>query len=141
MWEKTYLPPPQCNDELPQPSVSLPLLSSGHAPRKLVLIFHDESTFHSNDDQGWMWGEKGKMVIKPKGQGRGIMISDFIDEHNGFLALSNAEFEEGKQTYPNLKQEARVKLKIGAEFEGYWNSDKFLQQMVDAIQIAKVKTS
>lgn len=81
------------------------------------------------------------MVIKPKGQGRGIMISDFIDEHNGFLALSNAEFEEGKQTYPNLKQEARVKLKIGAEFEGYWNSDKFLQQMVDAIQIAKVKTS
>ena len=53
----THAPPLSCNDEPPaQPS----------ALKKLVLIFHDESTFHSNDDQGWMWGEKDKIVIKPK---------------------------------------------------------------------------
>ena len=26
--------------------------------RKLVLIFHDESIFHSNNDQGWLWAKK-----------------------------------------------------------------------------------
>ena len=67
--------------------------------RNLVLIFHVESIFYSNDDQGWMWGEKGKIILKPKGQGRGIMVSDFIDEDNGYLALTDAEYEQGKQTY------------------------------------------
>ena len=134
----THLPPPLCSDE---PSDAL--MSSGNdepSPRrKLVLIFHDESIFHSNDDQGWMWGEKGKTILKPKGQGRGIMVSDFIDEHNGYLALTDAEYEQGKQTYPDLQQQARKLLKYGAEFEGYWNNDKFLEQVEAAIKIAKVK--
>ena len=83
----THTPPPSCSDEPPaQPSTF----------KKLVLIFHDESTFHSNDDQGWMWGEKNKIVIKPKGQGRGLMVSDFIDEYTGFLALTEDEHTQGK---------------------------------------------
>ena len=115
IWDKTHLPPPMCADEPQPPSTptSLPPLPSGQPRRKLVLIFHDESTFHSSDDQGWMWGEEGKTIIKPKGQGRGIMVIDFIDEHNGYLPLTNTEFEQGKLTYPDLKQEARVKLKLG----------------------------
>ena len=128
----THAPPPPCSDEPPvQPCTR----------KHLVLIFHDESTFHSNDDQGWMWGEKGKTIIKPKGQGRGIMVSDFIEEHNGFLALTDSEYQEGKLIYPDLQQQARTLLKYGAEFEGYWNSEKFLKQMEAAIKIAKVKYS
>ena len=43
-------------------SDSKPLLS-----RKLVLIFQDRSMFDSNDDRGWMWGEKGETaIVKPK---------------------------------------------------------------------------
>ena len=44
----THAPPPSCSD---QPS------TQPSTQKKLVLIFHDESTFHSNDNQGWMWGE------------------------------------------------------------------------------------
>jgi len=33
-----------------------------------------------------------KVIIKPKGQGRGIMVSNFIEEHNDFLRLSDNEF-------------------------------------------------
>ena len=88
--------------------------------RKLVLIFHDESTFHSNDDQGWMWAEKGKQPIKPKSQGRRIMVSDFVDEHNGYLRLTDAEFDREKNSHPGLWKEARCFLKIGAEYKGYW---------------------
>ena len=135
----THLPPPLCSDEA-SCHAPLPLSDDEPSPhRKLVLIFHDESIFHSNDDQGWMWGEKGKTILKPKGQGRGIMVSDFIDEHSGFLALTDAEYEQGKQTYPDLHQQARKLLKYGAEFEGYWNSEKFLEQVEAAIKIAKVK--
>ena len=46
--------------------------------RKLVLIFHDEVAYHSNDDQKWMWAKNGKQPIRLKGQGRGIMVSDYI---------------------------------------------------------------
>ena len=119
VWAKMLIPPPACSDEaLQSSSVPLPLLPTEQAPWKLVLIFHDESTFHANEDQGWMWDEKGKMMIRPKEQGRGIMASDFIDEHNGYLALTDDELEEGRKTYANLQQAARVKIKIGAEYEG-----------------------
>jgi len=82
-----------------------------------------------------MWGEKGKQPIKPKGAGRGIMDSDFVDEYNGLLKLSNEEFTQ----FPGLKQEACVLLKYGAESEGCWNSDKFIAQVRDVIKLIKIK--
>ena len=74
------------------------------------MIFHDESTFHSNEDQGWMWAEKGKQPIRPKGLGRSTMVSDFVEEINGLLRLTDEEFQRGKLVYPNLKKNARVLL-------------------------------
>ena len=44
----------------------------------LVLIYHNESTFHANEGQGTMWVEDGNLPIRPKSQGRGIMVSDFV---------------------------------------------------------------
>ena len=43
-----------------------------------------------------MWAEKGKQPIRPKGLGRGIMVSDFVDEFNGLLTLTKGEFERGR---------------------------------------------
>ena len=108
----------------------------GPQRRPVVLLFHDESTFHSNEDQGWMWGEKGKQPIRPKGQGKGIMVSDFVDEFNGLLALTDEEFRRG---YPNLCQKARVLLKYGVDGGGYWNNEKFIAQIKTTIRIVKVK--
>lgn len=50
---------------------------------KTIVIFHDESTFHANEDQTTFWGEKGTTVLRPKSRGSGIMVSDFIEEKNG----------------------------------------------------------
>ena len=94
----THAPPPFCEDEQPvEPFI-------GPQRKRVVLIFHDESSFHSNEDQEWMWAEKGKQPIRPKGLGRGIVVSDFVDEYNGLLRLTEEEFERGKLTYPNLKK-------------------------------------
>ena len=35
--------------------------------------------------------------------GRGIMVSNFVEEFNGLLRLTDEEFQRGKLVYPNLK--------------------------------------
>ena len=56
-----------------------------------MIIFHDESTYQSNDDQPTLWGTKETRVLRPKSKGAGIMVSEFIDERNDFLKLTEDE--------------------------------------------------
>ena len=58
---------------------------------RTVIIFHDESTYQSNDDQPTLWGTKETRVLRPKSKGAGIMVSEFIDERNDFLKLTEEE--------------------------------------------------
>ena len=108
--------------------------------QKTIVLFHDESIFSANEDQGTQWGEKDNFAIKPKSKGSGIMVSDFIDEFNGYLCLSDSEYSLAKQTYgDNITKEARQFLEYGENREGYWTSDKFLTQMDHAVKIADIK--
>lgn len=61
----------------------------------------------SNEDQPTQWGMKGEKMLKPKSKGSGIMVSDFVDEHNGFLALSDEEYDAAKTKHPNIRKYAR----------------------------------
>ena len=106
---------------------------------KTVIFFHDESTFQSNDDQSTFWGEKGTAIMRPKGKGAGIMVSDFIDEKNGFLRLTQEEYDQAKQSNPNIWMEARTLLEYGENREGYWNSERFMNQIKMAVKIAEIK--
>ena len=63
--------------------------------------------------------------MKKKSKGAGIMVSDFIDEHNGFLALTDKEYQAAKVTNPNIRPYAREFLEYGESKEGYWTRDKF----------------
>lgn len=56
-----------------------------------TVIFHDESTFQANDDQRTFWGTKDMQIMKPKSWGAGIMVSDFIEERNSYLHLTDEE--------------------------------------------------
>ena len=106
---------------------------------KTVIFFHDESTFIANEDQPTQWGMKGEKMMKKKSKGAGIMVSDFIDEHNGFLALTDEEYQAAKVTNPNIRPYARECLEYGESKEGYWTRDKFIAQMHRAIEIAEIK--
>ena len=101
-------------------------LASAETREKTVFFFHDESAFHANEDQKVQWGEKGTFMIRPKSQGSGIMVSDFVDEKNGYLSLSDEEFVKAKADNPNLKQQAREILEYGESRDGYWTSNKFI---------------
>ena len=110
-----------------------------HFIDKTVIIFHDESTFQSNDDQPTLWGEKGTTVMRPKSKGSGIMISDFIDEKNGFLALTKEEYDRAVVNDPSIRMYARQFLEYGESREGYWASDKFIVQIEKSVKIANLK--
>ena len=65
-----------------------------------------------------MWGTHGQCVLKPKSRGAGIMVSDFIDEHNGYLRLTNEEYIEGAKKVDGLEREAQAFLEYGKKHEG-----------------------
>ena len=48
------------------------------------------------------------------------MVSDFIDEHSGFLARNDEEYERAKAANPYVKKYAREFLEYGESKEGYW---------------------
>ena len=93
----------------------------------------------SNEDQTTQWGMKGEKMLKPKSKGSGIMVSDIIDEHNGFLALSDEEHDRAKALNRRIHKYAREFLEYGESRKGYWTRDKFVAQMHRAIKIAEIK--
>ena len=59
------------------------------------------------------------------------MVSDFIDEHNGYLKLSDVEYDEARSSHTNLW--------YGSQSQGYWNSETFMNQVKHAVTIAEIK--
>ena len=130
----SHIPPPSCSGGHTEEAIG-----SSTAQKRLVLLYHDESCFHANEGQQWQWTEVDKLALRPKSQGRGLMVSDFIDEHCGFLRLSAEEYEITKLAKPDLPAAARVLFKFGAQGDGYWNSEHFIAQVKVALKIAEFK--
>ncbi len=86
-----------------------------------------------------MWKDETMSVMKPKGRGAGLMVSDFIEERGGYLALSDEMHEMWKETEPTLPKSARQIFEYGKNKDGYWNSELFLEQMHIAIRVAEAK--
>ena len=43
-----------------------------------------------------MWKDQTMQVMRPKGRGAGLMVSDFIEERDGYLAIPDALYETVK---------------------------------------------
>ena len=97
--------------------------------------------YNTSEDTPILWGEKGKLPIKPKGRGSSIMVSEFIEEQDGYLALSDQQykFEVAHNERQDIGKSALKILKIGEQQEGYWNSERFMKQVAEAVKIAEVK--
>lgn len=93
----THLPPPPCSDER---AATLP--PDTDTKKELVLLYHDESIFNTNEGQTWMWATDDTPVIQPKTKGAGVMVSDFIDQHRGFLRLTDEEHSEIAANVPDF---------------------------------------
>ncbi|CAG8757450.1 5274_t:CDS:1, partial [Cetraspora pellucida] len=67
-----------------------------------ILVTHDEVYFYANDDNSSFWVEDNESIIKKKGQGSSIMISDFLCACHDPLRLTEAD-----ATRLGLDREAR----------------------------------
>lgn len=103
---------------------------------KSVFFFHDESTYNSNETQ---WGERGQHMLRPKSKGSGIMVSDFVDERHGYLAMTNEEYQNASNDDPAITKGARQLLAYGENREGYWTCEKFVHQLEAAVKICEFK--
>ena len=84
-------------------------------------------------------GNKRRRHVTTKLKGSGIMVSDFVDERHGYLQLTDKEFEEASKDDITIPKRARETLEIGGGREGYWDSEKFMFQMSNAVKIADIK--
>ena len=124
----THLPPPPCSDER---AATPP--ADAETRKNLVLIFHDESIFNTNEG---LWGTADQPYIQPKTKGAGIMVSDFITQQRGFLCLNDREHDVARALRPNFPKTARAFLEYGGDKEGYWTAEKFMSNVKNASAIA-----
>ena len=99
-----------------------PQLMEGEKP--LVQIHHDESTFYANADQGHYWADDHVAILKQKSLGQAIMVSDFVEEATG-----NYLRHDGKE----------ARLLLETQQDGYFDSEKFLAQVDNAVNIFEEK--
>lgn len=78
-------------------------------------------------------------MLRPKSKGAGIMVSDFLNERHGYLALTDEEHSEAIKVDPSIKKQPRLLLEYGENRDGYFTSEKFMHQMKDAVKIAEIK--
>ena len=48
------------------------------------------------DDRSTFRGDKDMTILRPKSKCAGMMVSDFIEEKNGYLQLTDEEYESSK---------------------------------------------
>ncbi|PKC53250.1 hypothetical protein RhiirA1_479693, partial [Rhizophagus irregularis] len=89
-----------------------------------ILITHNEYLFYANDDRPVVWAPIGEPPLRKKGQGKSIMVSDFLLETDGRLKLNEDEI----LLYPEIPVEARKFLRPGKNEEGWWTAEHLLDQ-------------
>ncbi|RKF60350.1 hypothetical protein OnM2_051066 [Erysiphe neolycopersici] len=102
--------------------------------KKLVLVTHDESCFSSYDGKHTIWVDQDHKPLRPKGEGRSIMVSAFLCECHRPMKLT----DEQRLLHPNVPLEAVRIIKPGKNEDGYWtNADLVKQLQEEAIPIFK----
>ena len=78
-----------------------------------IFVIYDKCLFYANDDHPIIWAPIGELSLQKKGQGKSIIVSDFLLETIGRLKLK----PEQSQLNPNILVEARKYLKPGKNEE------------------------
>ncbi|TFY55036.1 hypothetical protein EVG20_g9466 [Dentipellis fragilis] len=111
---------------------TLPTLIDNEIER--VWIFQDESAFHVNDFQNVdYWLKAGEQVLKKKGRGQLMMVSGYICERFGNIALPEVMVEENAKLPENLclkitDSHAIIFPSLKDGSDSYWNSEQMMAQ-------------
>lgn len=92
-----------------------------------VVVTQDESTFQANDGLETGWMPSGENPLRKKGKGRSLHVSEFLTDTIGRLKLNDEQINEVDENFPH---EARVIMKPGKNYDGYWNIQNLIDQVL-----------
>ena len=102
--------------------------------KEVILVTHDECIFYSNDGKRGVWVKSGELPLRKKGNGRSIMVSEFLTEECGRLKLNLQQHQEN----PFIPEEVRIYLQPDKDRDGFWTSEHLIEQVrMKAIPIFK----
>ncbi len=93
--------------------------------KEIILVTHDKCIFYSNDGKRGVWVKSGELLLRKKGNGCSIMVSEFLLEECGRLKLNSQQIQEN----PSIPQEARIYLQPGKNQDGYWTNEHLINQI------------
>ncbi|KAF9223592.1 hypothetical protein BS17DRAFT_795740 [Gyrodon lividus] len=92
----------------------------------VIMWFHNESTFYTNDQQQLQWVHKSESATpKPKGEGASLMVADFISADYGWLQS------------PDKKESAHVIFKAGKQCNRYYTNGNIIEHAEKAMDILR----
>lgn len=110
----------------------------GSHRRPIIMITHDESIFSANDSRRNAWIQEGHNILRPKGKGKGIMVSDFLLPWARLNLKSLPESNQLELNNSGIPGEAATYFEYRSGNEGYWTGDHLLQQILEkALPIAE----
>ena len=109
----------------------------GPQRRPIIIITHDESIFSANDGRHQAWIPKDSAFLRPKGKGKGIMVSDFLLPWSRLNLYSLPKAQQDQLAASGVPLEVTVSLEYGND-KGHWDGEKLLHQILDrAVPIAE----
>jgi hypothetical protein len=92
--------------------------------RRVVVWYHDESTFYAHDRRDVRWVHSTESAVpKPKGEGASLMVAHFVSADYGWL-----QSDDGTET-------ARILFKAGKGRDGYFTTENILAHATLAMDI------
>ena len=82
-----------------------------------------------NDGRRSVWMAEGESILRPKGRGRGIMVSEFLTGAGRLRVRDEVSDEELKRE--GLKRAATVYFEYGGNAEGWWKGEDVVKQVLD----------
>ena len=98
--------------------------------RPIIMITHDENIFSANDGCRKVWTLYGQGILRPKGKGKGIMVSDFLLPWSRLNLLSLPPQQQEDLANSGIPLEAVTYFEYGKTEEGYWTGEHLLDQIV-----------
>lgn len=105
-----------------------------------ILVVQDESIFHVNDQRREIWLRAGENVIRQKGNGCAIHVSDFLCEKSstGRLNLDVVQLAENSKLPDDVRisvTDARTMIYPGKNHDKWWDLEQLMKQIETAIKI------
>lgn len=107
-------------------------LKLGPGELEIVPAFHDECCFHANDMKSDGWLKPGETVLRQKGRGRLVHVSDFVIEDTGRLYLTKEQVQEQDKLPVDARlptYDARKIIYPGKNHDPYWDMPQLVEQV------------